>query len=59
MKLKEKSSNEKYTIIYNKDDTTAKTLNAFTSILIVAVLNNSITVESNNPYIYTKHSIKL
>ena len=35
--------------IYNKDDTIAKVLKAFTSILIVVVLNSSITVESNIP----------
>ena len=39
----------KMIIIYNKDDTIAKVLKAFTSILIVVVLNSSITVESNIP----------
>ena len=41
-------------ITYNIDERIAKVLNAVTSIFIVAVLNSSITLESNNPYTNTK-----
>ena len=39
---------------YRIEEIIAKTLKAVTSILIVAVLNSSMTDESNNPYAKTR-----
>ena len=43
---------------YNIDDTIANILKAFTSMLIVPDLNNSITVGSNKPYTKTRPNTK-
>ena len=43
--------------MYKHVDKIAKVLKALTSILIEPVLNNSITVESNKPYINTNNNI--
>ena len=58
------SSNHNYSLVNVGDasyidDTTAKDLKAFTSILIVDVLNSSITVESKTPYMNTKPRTKI